>query len=377
MFNNRNALFALVLLACGAACSARAAACGIPVFRYALERWSAEAYQVVVFHRGELDPSELEIVGALKQAASENGGDSNFTLRVADLDSVIDEATRAQWRAQESNQVPRVVIAYPAPSPMQGIVWSGPLSQATVKAITTSPLRKEVARYLQDGETGVWVLLESGDVEKDTAAARLLEAELAKMPDQLTFPDFSSEPLWTGSSLELKISFPLIRLSRTDPDEAVFRAMLLGSEEDLKRQHAAEPLAFLLFGRARTLYALVGRGINKENVKKACEFLVGPCACVIKADNPGVDMLVSASWDAALETPLVREIVLPPLTSVSAQASESETPIEGTVAPTAPQSAPAEARSHRLLWGILIALGLIVVAVAVLSVVTWKRSSVK
>ena len=112
--NNGNALLVLLLLACAATCNARATACDIPVFRYALERWTAEKYQIVVFHRGELDPSEVEIVNALKQTASENGGEANFTVRVADLDGTVDEATQALWRPRESNELPRIVVAYPA-----------------------------------------------------------------------------------------------------------------------------------------------------------------------------------------------------------------------------------------------------------------------
>ena len=386
MFNaSRNTRLALVLLVCGVTCSARATACDIPVFRYALERWTAEEYQVVVFHRGALDPSHVEVIGALKQAASENGGEANFTVRVADLDGIVDEAAQALWRPRESNELPRIVVAYPAVERVQERVWSGPLSQATVNNISTSPVREEIARRLQDGESGVWLLLESGDTDKDTAAAKLLEAELAKMPEQLTLPDFSLEPQWTGFSSDLKIAFSLVRLSRTDPAEELFRAMLLRSEEDLEKQHASsQPIAFLIFGRGRTLYALVGRGINKQNIEEACEFVVGPCACDIKAENPGLDLLVGTSWDSALGTPLVRDIVLPPLTSISAQATESEKEIETTAQAAAPQPAPEqpvastpdETRSHRLLLSILIALGSIVVAVAVFAAIARKHSSV-
>ena len=382
--NNGNALLVLLLLACAATCNARATACDIPVFRYALERWTAEEYQVFVFHRGTLDPSKAALVSALKQAASENGGEANFIVRLVDLQGNLDEATRALWRPRESNELPRIVVAYPAVERVQERIWSGPLSQAIVKNISTSPVREEVARRLQDGESGVWLLLESGDTDKDTAAAKLLEAELARMPKQLTLPDFSLEPQWTGFSSDLKIAFSLVRLSRTDPAEELFRAMLLRSEEDLEKQHASsQPIAFLVFGRARTLYALVGGGINQRNIEEACEFVVGPCACDIKAENPGVDLLIGTSWDSALGTPLVRDIVLPPLTSMSAQATESEKEIESAVAPAplpaaGPPSTPtsAETGSRRLRWAVLIALGSIVVAVAVFTAITRKYSSV-
>ena len=33
-------------------------ACNVPVFRYALEHWRSDPYQVVFFHRGELTPEQ-------------------------------------------------------------------------------------------------------------------------------------------------------------------------------------------------------------------------------------------------------------------------------------------------------------------------------
>ena len=71
MFRRKSGVVsALVLLACGAMSPARLAACDIPVFRYALERWPADAYRVVVFHRGKLHSAEDKIVSTLRQAAA-------------------------------------------------------------------------------------------------------------------------------------------------------------------------------------------------------------------------------------------------------------------------------------------------------------------
>lgn len=46
------------------------------------------------------------------------------------------------------------------------------------------------------------------------------------------------------------------------------------------------------------MYALVGPGINPEMIMKACAFIVGPCACEIKSDNPGFDLLLEADWES-------------------------------------------------------------------------------
>lgn len=93
--------------------------------------------------------------------------------------------------------------------------------------------------------------------------------------------------------------FPIVDVSRDDPGEAVFRRMLLMSEPDLRDYD--EPMAFPVFGRGRALYALVGAGINPDTIAEACMFLTSRCSCVVKELNPGMDLLMTANWDAAAE----------------------------------------------------------------------------
>ena len=49
--------------------SPRAEACSVPVFRYALERWKASPYEVLVYHRGKLAGQDKKQVTALEHAA--------------------------------------------------------------------------------------------------------------------------------------------------------------------------------------------------------------------------------------------------------------------------------------------------------------------
>ena len=46
--------------------------------------------------------------------------------------------------------------------------------------------------------------------------------------------------------------------------------------------------------------ALVGRGINEENIEESCQFLVGACSCEVKSQNPGADLLVRANWESVV-----------------------------------------------------------------------------
>jgi len=75
--------------------------------------------------------------------------------------------------------------------------------------------------------------------------------------------------------------------------------MLLRIEEDLWK--LKDTMVFPFYGRGRALFALVGEGINTENIEDVCAFLLGPCSCQVKAMAPGVDMLVRADWDSIFE----------------------------------------------------------------------------
>ena len=76
---------------------------------------------------------------------------------------------------------------------------------------------------------------------------------------------------------------------------------LLSTEPDLRGRD--EPMAFPVFGRGRVLYALVGAGVNAENVRHTLDFLVGGCSCTIKRQNPGVDLLLTADWGPVVPAP--------------------------------------------------------------------------
>src|SRR5947207_1747684 len=58
-----------ITMACLVAFSLPGYACNVPVFRYALERWPAANYEVVLFHRGPLNPAEQAARALLEQAA--------------------------------------------------------------------------------------------------------------------------------------------------------------------------------------------------------------------------------------------------------------------------------------------------------------------
>ena len=74
------------------------------------------------------------------------------------------------------------------------------------------------------------------------------------------------------SDLPLKIEFSILRLQRSDPEEAALLAMLTHLENDLGG-FASEPMVFPVFGRARVLEPLIGAGITHDNVLEHASYL--------------------------------------------------------------------------------------------------------
>jgi hypothetical protein len=279
-------------------------ACNIPVFRYALERWRSthdeERYQVVVFHRGPLAGEDAEALAALRAGCEGRNALANACVEAVDLAGQIEESLRKLWQAQGEVKLPWMVLRYPESEGQRKTIWAGPLRKDTVQGLLDSPARREIAGRLMRGEAVVWVLLESGDEQKDQAAARVLEAQLRRLEKSMQLPDpagDNSVPLL--SSLPLRLAFSMRRVRRNDPAEAVLVEMLRHSDEDLV--DSTEPMVFPVFGRGRALDGMIGKGINAGTIEDAARFLCGACSCLVKRLNPGVDLLIAADWDSILD----------------------------------------------------------------------------
>lgn len=386
---------AVLMLAAGVA-----EACSVPVYRYALERWMVDPYEIHVFHRGDLTEAQKEALQPLREASLEERRDGVLDLWMTDLSQGEPEGQAAKvWEAHaEKAETPWLVVRYPRMFGIPIDTWSGPLGPEAADNLLDSPTRRKVAKRLLEGETTVFVFLESGDAEQDQAARQRLEKHLARM-EELIEPPAPPGGVWgdpvydTEGAPDLKIAFSIVPLSRDDPEEAAFREMLLGCEPGLKEETG--PMAFPIFGRGRVLCALVGEGISKLNIEEVCGFVSGPCSCTVKYQNPGVDMLMDVQWDAALmgEESAIPEVEPPPLTGLAkfAQAAEAEQSGEGETEGKKAEPGPEEAaeqaphdvrkagtlgtQTFNLSWMMLLGVTVLgaLAVVAVASLVIWKR----
>lgn len=318
----------LAVVACLVAASS-AQACSVPVFRYALEQWRPDNFEVIVFHKGPLSDAEKALAAKVEPKNIDASYTANAWARMVDLDASPDAALVELWEQQETKTLPWMLVRSPAKFGKPLDVVSQEFNEENVTSLLDSPLRKKITDGILKGDSVVWVLLKSGDEAKDVAAEEIMQGELKRLQGELKLPEIDEQDIEDGflsvNPDELKLRFSMITVARDDAQEQAFVQMLLTVEPDLRDpEFANEPMALPIFGRGRALYALIGKGINAETIEDAGRFLTGACQCTVKAQNPGVDILTSVDWDRLVVPTLEKDTILPALAGLSGFGKEDD-----------------------------------------------------
>lgn len=295
MIRQRLPVSLLAWLVCGAAASA----CNVPVFRYALERWPADVYEVVILSDGPLDDRASARADVLRKSKTEQS--ANLNVRIIDVAQAKDEMLVRLWKEHGKHGQPLMAVLYPrnAQEVPDRVATVVPFTDASIEYLTDSPVRQEVVKKLLEGDSAVWIFVPSGHQDQDAAALKLLKEQVKRNQDELELPPQdeleADEFFLADTAIELRIGFSIVTLDRNDPKEQMLLQLLLGSEPDL--ESLDQPMAFPVIGRGRALYALVGKGIFRDTIAMASSFVVGPCSCQVKDQNPGFDLLLAVDWD--------------------------------------------------------------------------------
>lgn len=293
--------------------------CDIPVFRYALEQWQPDPYEIYVVHRKPLSVTHQAVVDSLAAKVSDPAAPANAVVQLASLD---DPPPRLRQTAMLTNYaddaLPQLVVLYPTGQATGQLAYSAPLSEDNVARLLSSPARTEIIRRLLDGESAVWVLIESGNAAADARAAQVLAAELERMHQVIELPPVevieTDDQFKSETVVRLRLAFSLLRLRRDDPQEAALVSTLLGTEADLRSLE--EPIAIPIYGRGHTHFALVGSGIVGDVIEDDCRFIAGRCSCEVKKENPGCDLLMAVDWEGQIIGAAERNVELPELTAL-------------------------------------------------------------
>lgn len=361
--------------------SAVAYACSVPVFRYALERWTPDSFTAVIVHSGPLPAPQQEAFDFLLSHSWDKDGNAN--IRIFSLDTSTDPDPEVLKHLPEKlPATPYVYLFYPTSFGSPKIIWESDFTIEAARKIITSKIRKEIADEIIRGRTATWVLIKSGNTEADDNALSVLKTTLLSLQEELRLPDgvitqsgdvtgnaapdaFADPENELRSGIPLMISFSVIQLPGQSEDEPVLLSMFLNMESDLKDLRD-QPMVFPVFGRGRSFEPLVGKGINPENVQDMTLYLCGACSCQIKAQNPGIDLLFDVDWDAWIGTSdVIQEKDLPPLSGVAdiiGQTSSIPELVEVKEITTETESETTN--KHSLNTGIMAAIFILVLVVA-------------
>ncbi|MAR12158.1 MAG: hypothetical protein CL681_19590 [Blastopirellula sp.] len=283
--------------------SSVAISCDTPVYRYAVYRWPAAAYEVYYLHQGQLGDAETALHTKISGLAEDKEAPANVGLITVDVSAdpelrqSVPPDVKAAFDRLESPSLPTYLVV----TPYGQLIYAGGLDEAAIGSMIRSPARQKMAQRIEAGDAGVLVMLTCSDKEANAAAEKTVQQVVSDVQEgklQLyTAP--TKKPDEEEKKQEHAVGF--VKVARDDPKEDWFVRQLLTIESDLK--DIDEPMVFAVFGRGRLLPPCVGRGIQYDNlVGEYVEFMTGACSCTVKDQNPGMDLLTSYNWDGAAES---------------------------------------------------------------------------
>lgn len=250
--------------------------CTIPVFRFALDRWEADKFHLVLPASAAKDTAIQDILRPLRA-----NGKANL-----DITTSKDAAqTLAELHSSREGGAP---------------VWSGTLDKGALEAVLDSAARQQILAHILAGDSIQWVIADSGS-PLDTAEAERIEKRLKFLEQVAALPiqDPNDPDSQLGPGPPLRLKFTTLRLRRDDPAEKVLLQMLAGPKGEI--EPATTSFAAVVFGKGRVLGAWPLALLDDRSLEETSMFLVGRCSCRLKVENPGWDLLLNVDWEKALE----------------------------------------------------------------------------
>lgn len=313
-----------------------ASGCTIPVFRFALDRWDADRFELRLPAGASQD---AEMTDRLRPLRANGAGNLSIVT------SKDPEQKQAELRF---------------PGEGSATLWTGDLNVATLGAVLDSPARQELRARILAGESVVWVIADSGTPE-DKAQRDRIEKRLQFLQQVAGLPiqDPNDPDSQLGPGPPLKLAFTVLRVQRDDPAEAVFLKMLAGPKGNIDPANTS--FAAAIFGKGRVLGAWALDLLDDAALEDACLFLVGRCSCRVKDQNPGWDILMNVDWPKALA-------------EVSAKKPAVETELPAMAEPVVVKTEPAPATpAPQGLSGKPYMLALVGVALALVAILTMSK----
>lgn len=299
-----------------------ACACTIPVFRYALDRWEADRFSLVLNEAAAQDSTVSHLLRPLRAS-----GHANL--------SITTEPGLAQVELRTSRLGGQTL-------------WSGALDDQALNRLLDSPARQQMLGQILAGDSVIWVLAIDDASAEEKAAAERIEQRLRFLQNVAALPiqDPNDPDSQLGPGPPLLLRFTTLRLNRLDPAESLLLKMLAGPNATF--DPATTGFAAAVFGRGRVLASYALPELDDPSLEEACMFLIGRCSCRVKDQNPGWDILMNVDWDQALKKAITTPS--PPAASanatapVAAEPKASPEPVIVKTTPSTTAPSPAEGK---------------------------------
>ena len=298
-------------------------ACEIPVFRYALERWAADKYQLLISRPASgFTAEEKEILNKLYSRLPDKEGNLNLSISIQESDAPV---TSFELR-------------YPSQVKAKAPVWNGLFNEENTSLLLNSPARIKLQELLLQGQSVIWIAIDPNekilnDLEKYSALFSdkyKLSEEIIQMDEKDKIDSITTKKELDNvirSTIPLKISFSILKINRNDPQEELFLNMLLAQWPGLR--YTDKALVIPVFGRGRFLEAAPAEFLNEQSYKKLTDYLCSGCSCTVKSENPGIDLLMDVPWSQYISESVLKIKAIPSLSGISADLKEgkNETPV--------------------------------------------------
>jgi len=296
--------------------SSDAQACNVPVYRYAMNNWAPAPYWVFYFHRGQVAKEDEPVNRMLQELAEEDSVITNLAFLAIDVTKKkqldrLDELIIKTWKSHGGQTPTHLVL-----TPWGADFFAGRLDPKTLQSMINSPMRTRIGELLKEGNAAVLLMLSCPREKLNAQAEKVVKELIDRVASGRLFgnPEFGPqgapqpaiENLTPGGPANYLDQAPqatklsLVKLSRTDPAEKWLVNLLTIVEPDL-HEYAEEPMIFVVFGRGRALEPYIGKGITPDNLEECIMFLGGACSCMVKEQNPGVDLLFRWNWEATAD----------------------------------------------------------------------------
>ena len=294
-------------------------ACEIPVFRYALERWAADKYQLIISKSASgFTDEENTILEKIYSRLPDKDGNLNLNIIIKESDLPVST----------------LELRYPSQVKAKPAVWKGLFNKENVDRLINSPARQKLKKLLLEGQSVIWVAidpdtqtLEGLDKYSQLFSGKYkLSEEIIQMDEKSKIDSITTKKELDNvirSTIPLKISFSTLKIDRNDPQEEILLNMLLAQWPDLR--YSDKGVVIPVFGRGRFLEAAPAELLDQLSFKKLTDYLCSGCSCTVKSENPGIDLLMDVPWSQYVSESVLKIKAIPSLSGISADLSKEKT----------------------------------------------------